>query len=99
VIDRRAFISGATLALLAAPVVAEAQEAGKVWRIGYLSPSAPTPEDGLQLLAALRQGLVEMGYVEGRNIAIESRFASGRFEQLPDLATQLVSRKVDVIVG
>ena len=84
-----------TLALLAAPLAADAQPAGKrVPRMGYL--------DGASLNAvrieALRQGLRELGYVEGRDIAFEWRSAEGKAERLPGLAAELVRLKVDVIV-
>jgi putative ABC transport system substrate-binding protein len=84
------------LGLLAAPFAAEAQQPAKVPRIGYLSVLSPT--DNPHLLEAFRQGLRELGYVEGQNIAIEYRFAEGRPERLPALAAELVRLKVDVIV-
>jgi putative tryptophan/tyrosine transport system substrate-binding protein len=95
--DRRAFISGSTVSLLAAPLAAEAQQAGKVYRIGYLSASsgASNPRN----LEAFRQGLRELGWVEGQNIVIEYRWAEGRFDRLPDLAADLVRLKVDVIAA
>ncbi|MET0164193.1 MAG: ABC transporter substrate-binding protein [Vicinamibacterales bacterium] len=65
-------------------------------RIGFLSPG--TPESTAAVLAGLRQGLREHGYVEGTNIAIESRFAHEQFDRLPDLARELISLKVDVLV-
>ena len=65
-------------------------------RIGFLSPG--TPESTAAVLAGLRQGLREHGYVEGTNIAIESRFARDQFDRLPDLARELISLKVDVLV-
>src|SRR5207244_5151894 len=85
---------GPVLALALAPLVAEAQPAEKLARIGYLSlgSAADTPK-------ALLQGLRELGYVEGQNIAIEYRYAEGKFERLPDLAAELVSLKVDLIVA
>jgi len=77
-------------------LAAQAQQAGKVARIGFLAqgpaPSGPTFE-------AFRQGLRELGYVEGQNIVIEYRWAEERLERLPDLAAELVSLKVDVIVA
>lgn len=93
------------LNLLLALLVADAQPAGKVYRIGYLSPSSPSDPErlaspfGERGLAAFRQGLRELGYVEGQNIAIENRWAEGKFERLPDLAAELVRLKVDVIVS
>jgi putative ABC transport system substrate-binding protein len=87
----------ATLALLAAPLAAEAQQAGKVPRIGFLS--ATSPSDRPSLLDAFRQRLRELGWVEGQNIVIDYRFAGGRLERLPDLAAELVRLKVDIIVS
>ena len=85
------------LGILAAPLAADAQQAGKVFRIGYLAPGSPSSATGS--LEAFRQGLRELGYVEGRNIVIEYRWAEGRHERLPDLAADLVRLKVDVIVA
>jgi putative ABC transport system substrate-binding protein len=74
--------------------LAEAQQPKKVSRIGFLSP---TSDDSR--VEAFRQGLRELGYEEGQNITIEYRWADGRFEQLPDLAVELVRLKVDIIVA
>ena len=99
--NRRDFVV-AVVALLAlgvaaAPLAAEAQQAGKVYRIGYLStPTRESVEHGLQ--AFLRK-LRELGWVEGQNLTIEYRWAEGNVERLPDLAAELVRRKVDVIVA
>jgi putative ABC transport system substrate-binding protein len=82
--------------LLAVPLAAEAQAPAKVPRIGFLSARPPT--DNPYFLEAFRQGLRELGYVEGQNIATEYRFAEGRPERLPALAAELVRLKVDVIV-
>jgi len=82
--------------LLAAPLAAEAQAPAKVPRIGFLSARPPT--DNPYFIESFRQGLHELGYVEGQNIAIEYRFAEGRAERLPALAAELVRLKVDVIV-
>jgi putative ABC transport system substrate-binding protein len=87
-VDRRAFVAGMAGGLLAAPLAAEAQETGKVARLGMLnvgSPPAPFVE-------SFKQGLRELGYVEGRNISIEYRWAEGRDERLPGLAVDLVRR-------
>jgi putative ABC transport system substrate-binding protein len=65
-------------------------------RIGFLSPS--TPEGSAVVLAALRQGLREHGYIEGTNITIELRFGNNRFDRLPGLARELVDMPVDVLV-
>ena len=83
--------------LLALSFPAEAQQSGKIPRIGLLisaSAAATAP-----FIDALQQGLRELGYVEGKNIAIERRFAELKFDRLPDLATELVGLKVDVIVA
>jgi putative tryptophan/tyrosine transport system substrate-binding protein len=85
----------ALLALGAAPFAAEAQQAAKVARIGYL---ATNPASNPHLREAFRQGLRDLGYVEGRNLVIEYRDAEGKVERLPALAAELVALKVDVIV-
>jgi putative ABC transport system substrate-binding protein len=91
--DRRDTVL-ALLALGAAPLAAEAQQAAKVARIGYLSSNlAATP----YRQEALRQGLRDLGYVEGRNLVIEYRDAEGKVERFPALAAELVALKVDVI--
>ena len=84
------------LALLAAPLVAEAQPIGKVVRIGFLG--AETAADDARRVDALRAGLRDLGYVEGRNLVIESRWGEGNYDRLPDLASELVRFKVDVLV-
>ena len=91
--DRRDTVL-ALLALGAAPLAAEAQQAAKVARIGYLSPNlAASPH----LRDAFLQGLRDLGYVEGRNVVIEYRDAEGKLERLPTLAAELVALKVDVL--
>jgi len=86
------------LALLAAPLAAEAQEAGKVPRIGLLLPGAMPPGQPNPLLDAFRGGLRDLGYVEGQNVVIEYRSAEGRDERFSDLLADLVRLKVAVIV-
>src|SRR6266567_6599300 len=86
-----------TLSLLAAPLAADAQQAGKVPRIGYLGLTSPS--DRPPLLDAFRQRLRELGWVEGQNIVIDYRYAEGRVDRLPDLAAELVRLKVDLIVA
>src|SRR4030095_3752898 len=80
--------------VLAAPLVAEAQQPGKVYRIGLLSPSS----DGLGI-EGFHEGLRALGYVESRNVVVEYRSAEGRFDRLPALAAELVRIRVDVIVA
>jgi putative ABC transport system substrate-binding protein len=94
--DRRAFLGTLAGGLLAAPLAAEAQTAGKVLRIGYLGYSSPTLER--DLVEAFRQGLRDLGYIESRNLVIEYRSAGGKRERFPELAAELVRLKVDVIV-
>jgi putative ABC transport system substrate-binding protein len=101
--DLRLLISGSCVLLLALcsmslapPFPAEAQQAEKVPRIGYLSGSPHSATE--QLNEAFRQGLRELGYMEGKNIVIEWRSAEGKTDRLPALATELVHLKVDVIV-
>jgi putative ABC transport system substrate-binding protein len=96
VIDRRAFIVGG-VAGFAAPLAAEAQQAGKVWKIGFLGPSSSGT--GGHLVQAFRQGLGELGYVEGRNISIEYRPTEpGDYERFRLLAAELIGLRVDVLV-
>ena len=77
--------------------LAQAQQPKKVSRIGILFGS--TPSANSRRIEAFRQGMRELGYVEGKNIVIESRYAEGKFDRLPDLAAELVRLKVDVIVS
>ena len=94
---RRGFVIGLALAALTAPRRARAQQAAKVYRIGFLALT--TVEPIAPQLSALKDGLRALGYVEGRNIVFESRYADGRLDRLPDLATELVGLRVDVIVA
>jgi putative ABC transport system substrate-binding protein len=96
-VDRRAFLGTLAGGLLARPLAAEGQHAGKVYRIGYLSAGSGTSNP--RNLEAFRQSLRELGWVEGQNIVIEYRWANGRFDRLPDLAADLVRLKVDVIAA
>jgi len=86
---------GTTLLALSFP--AEAQQPGKVPRIGFLESGGD--ERTKNRLAAFQQGLRELGYVQGKNILIEQRYAAGQFEKLPELAAELVRLKVDVILA
>jgi len=95
--DRRTFLFVFSLGALSAPLAAEAQPTGKVYRIGYLAPGSATVS---QLpVEAFREGLRELGLVEGQNIVIDYRFAEGRFDRLPELAAELVRLRVDVIMA
>lgn len=85
------------LCVLAAPLVAEAQQPAKAVRIGWLGQASPGPEV-LRIVDAFRQGPGELGYVEGQNFILEYRWAQGKIERLPDLAVELVRLKVDFII-
>src|SRR5437773_7074513 len=94
---RRKF-SGLALStlLFALGATAEAQQTGKIFRIGFLDPS--TASGSTVLVEALRQELRNLGWIEGKNITIEYRFAEQRRERVPELAADLVGLKVDLIV-
>ena len=83
--------------LAAPPLVADAQPAGKVPRVAYLSASSAA--SATWRVEAFRQGLRELGYIEGRNILIEYRWADGQFDHLPALAAELARLTVNVIVA
>ena len=93
---RREFVSLFGGAVIALPVAARAQQAAMPV-IGFMSPRSP--EDSVPLVAAFRQGLGEIGFVEGQNIAIEFRWARGQYDLLPALAAELVRRRVAVLAG
>src|SRR5262245_64948672 len=85
--------------LLAGPVVAEAQQAAKVYRLGLLGGSPPNSRGGRRAWEGFFQGMRELGYVEGQNIRVEGRFYGDHTERLPALAAELVQLNVDVIVA
>jgi putative ABC transport system substrate-binding protein len=94
--DRRTFIATVAGSLLAAPLAAEGQQAGKVPRIGFVTTSSPeTPRSA----DSFRQGLRDLGYSEGQNITIEYRWGRGSTEHFPAFAAELVRLNVDVIVA
>ncbi len=95
---RAALAVALALGVLAAPLAAEAQPAGKVPRVGLLTPFSGSDPQIQRYLDVFRQALRELGYVEGQSLAIEYRFAEGKAERLAELATELVHLKVDVIV-
>jgi putative ABC transport system substrate-binding protein len=84
--------------LLAVAVIAEAQQPAKVPRIGYVSGTGNASDQGLYV-EALRQGLRELGYIEGKSFTIEYRGAEGKLERIPSLVNELVQLKVDVLVA
>jgi putative ABC transport system substrate-binding protein len=90
---RLGLVVALALGMLLVPLTADAQQPGKVALIGFLATSTSF------LLDAFRQGLRELGWVEGQNFVIDYRSAEGRFDRLPDLAAQLVRLKVDIIVA
>jgi putative ABC transport system substrate-binding protein len=92
--ERRAFLAGSA-ALLALPLAAGAQQAGKIYRIGWLSPTGPEEEH----FGTFRGAMRALGYVEGQTVAFESRTAEDDLGRLPKLATELVHSNVDVIVA
>ena len=83
--------------LFALCVSAQAQQPTKVPRIGFLIASSPSPVSAR--LEAFRQGLRELGYVEGKSIVIDYRWAEGKVDRMPDLAAQLIGLKVDIILS
>src|SRR5262249_8266426 len=84
------------MSLFVAPM-AHAQQANKVYRIGLLGAVSATANS--RSLEALRQGLRELGWVEGQNIVIEYRWAEGKSDRLPDLAAELARLNVDIIIA
>jgi putative ABC transport system substrate-binding protein len=94
--DRRAFLGTLCGGLLATPLGGRAQQVGKVPRVGYLFYGSPGRWGEID---AFRQGLRELGYIEGQNIAVEYRFANGQIKRYPALAAELVRVNVDVIVA
>jgi putative ABC transport system substrate-binding protein len=93
-----AVIITALLNVLSLPLWADAQQGRKVPKIGFFTPAPSSPET-VAHLDAFRHGLRALGYVEGQNITIESRYAAGRLDRLPDLAAELVTLGVDIIVA
>ncbi|HEX7216632.1 MAG TPA: ABC transporter substrate-binding protein [Methylomirabilota bacterium] len=96
--NRRAFLSALTGSLVTAQLAAQAQQAGKVHRMGILGNVPLSDSEGARVWGALMEGLRELGYVEGQNLVIEHLSTEGRPERLPSLASQLVRWKPDVIV-
>ena len=96
--DRRAFLCMlAASNVLAGGLAAEAQQTGKVWRVGRLSPSLR--ETDAPLLHAFRTGMRSFGWIDGQTFTVEDRFAEGKPERLPQLAADLVRQHVDVILA
>mgnify|MGYP001243140752 CR=1 FL=1 len=94
---RRKLVIALGAGALAAPFGSFAQQQGKVWRVGFLNLAAPD-SIGMPRLQAVRDGLHELGYIEGTNLQFDVRWAEGKFDRLPALVAELVALKVDVIV-
>jgi putative tryptophan/tyrosine transport system substrate-binding protein len=95
-VDRRAFIGTLAGGLFAAALAAEAQQAARIYRIGILSPFSSSFGPGPSF-DTFRQTLRQLGYVEGRTLTFEYRWADGRYDQLPRLASDLLRLHVDLI--
>jgi len=96
-VNKRLLVSIVAILILSAVQTVGAQQAKKVPRIGYLSSASPAFESSRA--ESIRQGLRELGYIEGQNIAIEYRYGEGKFDRLPELAAELVHLKVDIILA
>jgi putative ABC transport system substrate-binding protein len=94
--DRRRFLLASLAGVLVAPLAVEAQQAAKVYRLGWLSDGPQTPS---AMSVAFEDTLRELGYVEGRNLVIDRRYAAFNYDRLPELAADLVRLNPDVIVG
>ena len=93
--DRRTFIRSVAAGILSAPFAVDAQQPTKVQRIAYLSSGDSA--GSATLTNAFLQGLRELGYVDGQNVVVESRYGEGNVNRLPALATELLALKPDVI--
>ena len=96
---RRRKLLALTAGMLAMPWSSYAQQPTRTYRIGFLSSEAASDDRDSSRLAAFRDGLVERGYIEGRNLVIEARYAQGNYDRLSGLANELVRLKVDVLVA
>ena len=95
--DRRTFVATLAGGLLVAPLAAEAQEAGRIHRIGYLTvPSRATAQG---VADRFQRGLHDLGWIKGQNVTVNYRFADSNVDRLPDLATELARLRADVIVA
>ena len=100
---RREFICLLGGAMIARPLATRAQQPGKIYRVGFITPAPPLlemagPEPAHPPTRAFVQGLRALGYVEGQNLILERRSAEGRYERFGDIFTELVRLKVDVLV-
>lgn len=95
--NRRKLLVALGAGLLTAPLRSFAQQQGKVWRVGFLGESEQSFY--VQRIDAFKAGMRELGYVEGKNLAIETRFADSKYERLPGLVVEMIELKVDAIVA
>lgn len=94
---RRNILAALGAGLFSAPLSSFAQAQGKIWRVGFLAPRRPANLDA-DAYGAFARGMRELGYIEGKNLVIEYRFADGNMGKLPELAAEIARLKVDVIV-
>src|SRR6266581_1326136 len=97
--NRRAFITAVAVSLSAKPLTVIGQTAGRVYRLGILHTGTWTPSDRINLGNWIPEALRELGYIEGRNLIVERKYAEGNFDRLPALARELVELHVDVILA
>jgi putative tryptophan/tyrosine transport system substrate-binding protein len=97
--DRRTFIATAAAGLLAMPLAAFAQQPDKIWRIGFFYFGSRQSSLDTGRYDAFVQGMRELGYVDGKNVIIETRFGDGKIDRLPSLTAELLLLNVDVIVA
>ena len=97
--DRRVFMKATAGLVGALPLIADAQPTGRIYRLGFLQQSAPDPMPGSGSMETIKATLAKLGYVEGRNLLVETRYARGQFERLPALANELVQIRSDVIIA
>ena len=88
--------SAAAALVLATAIAAEAQQTAKVPRVGFVAAGSASDSSATQ---GFRQGLRDLGYVEGKNVVLEARFAGGQLDRLPDLVAELLGLRVDVLVA
>jgi putative ABC transport system substrate-binding protein len=94
--NRRKLVIALGAGALTAPFGSFAQQQGKVWRVGYLGPTSPAKN--VSQLEAFRAGLRDLGYIEGKNLVIEFRWAEEKYERFPELAAELVHLNIDALV-
>ena len=98
-ITRRNFLVTLAASTLAAPLNSFAQQPGKIWRVGFLAARSRPDQLDSDMYGAFPRGMRELGYIEGKNLEIQWRYAEGKSERLPGLADELVQLKMDVIVA